>query len=44
MEKERICILHISCMQVLVFQRKPCLRFMNKLDSFEQVQHFDAYN
>ena len=25
-------------------QRKPCLRFMNRLDSFEQVQHFDAYN
>ena len=33
-----------SCMYVLVFQRKPCLCLMNRLNSMKHVQHFDAHN
>ena len=31
-------------MSVLVFQRKPCLRLMNRFNSLKHVQHFHAHN
>ena len=36
--------LYISCMYFLVFQRKPCLSFMNRLNSLKHMQNFDVYN
>ena len=29
---------------VFVFQRKPCLHLMNRLNSMKHMQHFDACN
>ena len=29
---------------LLAFQKKPCLCFMNRIDSLKQVHHFDAHN
>ena len=33
----------MSCMYILVSKRNPYLRLMNRLNSFEQVQHFDVH-
>ena len=43
MEAEKYT-LYKSCVHVLVFQRKPCLCFMNRFDSFKQVHHLDTHN
>ena len=34
----------VSCMYVLVFQRKPSMRLINRPNSLKHIQHFDAYN
>ena len=43
MEAEKYT-LYKSCVHVLVFQRKPCLCFMNRFDSLKQVHHLDTNN
>ena len=43
MEKSLVT-LYISCMDVLVFQRKPCLYLMKTLNSLKYVQQFAAHN
>ena len=35
-----IFILYISCMYVIVFQRKPNLHLVNRFNSLKHVQHF----
>ena len=45
MKREKyIYITYISCMYVLVFQRKPYLHLVNGFNSFKLVQNFDAHN
>ena len=34
----------MSCMYILVFQRKPCLRLMKRFNSFKRVKHFNVHN
>ena len=35
---------YMSSMHALVFQRKPCLCFMNRFNFLKHVQHFDAHS
>ena len=43
MEREKsIFTLYTCCMYVLVFQRKPCLRVINKFNCLKDVQNFDT--
>ena len=32
------------CLCLAGIPKKPCLCFMNRIDSFKQVHHFDAHN
>ena len=43
MEREKsIFTFYTCCMYVLVFQRKPCLRVINKFNCLKDVQNFDT--